>query len=491
MCLPSPIWIRHKVIVPLVDGKGVLPIKWRKKLQEGTYGPLGTAFSSGVVITSDGESKYVPFVWAASVDSVKFLKTMPVKTRSGELAVPKASELSFFPGGNVNLSGASPTARTIRLNIQKGEDVFMDYSNILPGDNLDLSDVTKTPELIQGVKAQLLKFDWNPAPPARGFVRTISAMTEDFLTAEVNLVFKLQQEPELIVDQDTIYVDANGGKALTTVNVSTNFNEWTATCNSDWLHPDHLTGMVGITTITVDVDKNPSAGKRMSSIDIESDKGNLKKRVVFVQQAAAPSLSVDKEAIELATAGGTGIASFIVSTNLESWTATSSADWLTINPTTGGEGNNSITISATENTLKSKRTATITIKAGNLTKLVTVTQDDWVPILEVGQLYFKLPAEGGLQVASVNVTTNLDWKVESSDESMLVVTPFSGNPGTHSLDIHLTNNKNSSSRYATATITAGDLKKVIVVEQMGQSVPNVSIEDLDNQQSGEVNGGQL
>ena len=57
-----------------------------------------------------------------------------------------------------------------------------------------------------------------------------------------------------------------------------------------------------------------------------------------------------------------------------SWSISSNAEWLTIEPTSG-ENNASITVSAGKNTTGSTRTATLTVKGGtSLTRTVTINQ---------------------------------------------------------------------------------------------------------------------
>lgn len=63
------------------------------------------------------------------------------------------------------------------------------------------------------------------------------------------------------------------------------------------------------------------------------------------------------------------------STNV-AWSATTSADWITISPSSGAAGKNSVKIKVEENTESKQRTATITIKTtdGKCTASIKVTQ---------------------------------------------------------------------------------------------------------------------
>ena len=86
-----------------------------------------------------------------------------------------------------------------------------------------------------------------------------------------------------------------------------------------------------------------------------------------------PKLDVDKTAVALqATAGE---ATFAVTSN-QNWVATADADWVSMDPASGAASEKAVTVKVTadDNTTTEARTATVTVKAGALTKTVAVTQ---------------------------------------------------------------------------------------------------------------------
>ena len=86
-----------------------------------------------------------------------------------------------------------------------------------------------------------------------------------------------------------------------------------------------------------------------------------------------PKLDVDKTAVTLeATAGE---ATFAVTSN-QNWVATADADWVSMDPASGAASEKAVTVKVTadDNTTTEARTATVTVKAGALTKTVAVTQ---------------------------------------------------------------------------------------------------------------------
>ena len=88
---------------------------------------------------------------------------------------------------------------------------------------------------------------------------------------------------------------------------------------------------------------------------------------------AEPKLEVSKDAVALeATAAE---ATFEVTSN-ENWEATADAEWLSLDPATGVASAEAVVVKVTaeDNETTEARTATVTVKAGALTKTVAVTQ---------------------------------------------------------------------------------------------------------------------
>ena len=86
-----------------------------------------------------------------------------------------------------------------------------------------------------------------------------------------------------------------------------------------------------------------------------------------------PKLDVDKTAVTLqATAGE---ATFAVTSN-QNWVATADADWVSMDPASGAASEKAVTVKVTadDNTTTEARTATVTVKAGDLTKTIALTQ---------------------------------------------------------------------------------------------------------------------
>ena len=86
-----------------------------------------------------------------------------------------------------------------------------------------------------------------------------------------------------------------------------------------------------------------------------------------------PSLEVNKTAVALAATAGE--ATFNVTAN-NAWSAEADADWVSLDPASGAGAEKAVAVSVTaeDNTAAEARTATVTVKSGNLTRTVKVTQ---------------------------------------------------------------------------------------------------------------------
>lgn len=92
------------------------------------------------------------------------------------------------------------------------------------------------------------------------------------------------------------------------------------------------------------------------------------------------------------------------------WTASCNQNWVIINPTSGS-GNGTVNISVTENQNSEPRTTTLTISGSNFTKIITITQADFITsINEIPQtelVIYPNPATDFVEF-TVNSSTNIE-----------------------------------------------------------------------------------
>lgn len=167
----------------------------------------------------------------------------------------------------------------------------------------------------------------------------------------------------------------------------------------------------------------------------------------------------------LTSSGGNASISF--NSNVQ-WTASSSAQWITVSPASGGAGSNVLTAKTDANTSTADRSGTVTISALGASKSISITQkgcDIAALTLSVTALEMTATAES----KSIGVSCNYGWTVKS-DQEWCTVSPESGSKD-GSITVSAKGNDVTASRTATLTVTAGandnTVTKTVTVVQKG------------------------
>ena len=157
------------------------------------------------------------------------------------------------------------------------------------------------------------------------------------------------------------------------------------------------------------------------------------------------------------------------STNV-AWSATVSADWLTISPSSGEAGKNSVKVEVEENRTGQPRSATITIsdKKSMQKVSVTVRQEALKASLTVSPESLEFSANKGEEM--LNVTSNTDWVI-TKDAEWITLDSDKGK-GLATIAAGVTENTSLTSRTGSITVstTDGSVKKTVSVRQSGAAV---------------------
>ena len=199
------------------------------------------------------------------------------------------------------------------------------------------------------------------------------------------------------------------------------------------------------------------------SVELEASKidhFNFKNSIEFKHV-----FEVSQESFDIAGAATSG--SFTV-TSSRGWTAVSDSEWLTILPASGSASVSgaTVTFNAPENT-SAERTAKITITAGEDTKVITVTQAQFIAELSIERYgsWNILPAEGDFQ--HVTIKSNTSWTL-SCDKDWLTLGATSGS-ATAGETVMLTAAENTTTSERTATLylrdNANTVEKTFTVTQ--------------------------
>ena len=157
------------------------------------------------------------------------------------------------------------------------------------------------------------------------------------------------------------------------------------------------------------------------------------------------------------------------STNV-AWSATVSADWLTISPSSGEEGKNSVKVEVEENRTGQPRSATITISDKESMQKVSVTirQEALKASLTVSPESLEFSANKGEEM--LNVTSNTDWVI-TKDAEWITLDSDKGK-GLATIAAGVTENTSLTSRTGSITVSTSDgsVKKTVSVRQSGAAV---------------------
>jgi hypothetical protein len=181
-------------------------------------------------------------------------------------------------------------------------------------------------------------------------------------------------------------------------------------------------------------------------------------------EGVSPSLSVSPSNLNIGPESGSS-ADFNISSNTD-WAVSSDQTWLSVEPESGSD-DGTVSVVAQENTSLSQRSATVTVSYALIEeKIVTVTQDGAVPVLDVSVDTITLSANPG-NSDIFNVSSNVSWNVNAG-ESWLSVSPANDSANGVVTVIALSENTMAESRVTTVNVAGeGLLPEQIMVIQEG------------------------
>lgn len=168
----------------------------------------------------------------------------------------------------------------------------------------------------------------------------------------------------LTIDKTSINVQSSG--ITTSLSVTSNVT-WSVSVPASWVTVSPASG-VNNGVVEVRVDANTTADSRSTTITISG--GGISKSISVSQDAAAASLTVNPETLDIKAEGDT---KNVEITSNGSWTATSDQTWCKTN-VKSGKGSSTLTITVDANSTSDARTASVIIKCSNIEKKVTIKQ---------------------------------------------------------------------------------------------------------------------
>ncbi len=271
-----------------------------------------------------------------------------------------------------------------------------------------------------------------------------------------------EEIPFLKADHEVVLVGPETGKG--TVVIESNL-QWTASSDVEWITVDNGFGNHK-GTFEFFVAANTTPNERSGKITITSNDGIVSTTVLVRQTSEGTQLVLGKDAVSFTKYAGEYLMSIACN---GPWEVASSADWCTVDPTSG-DGNGAFKITVEENNTGADRVATITVltEADGKTEVhqIEVSQSASNAALVVSPESQTLTAEAGQ--FTLNVATVGTWTA-SVDSDWIVLSETEGT-GDNLITVTASANDTGRERIAVITFTTGPenenrITRQIVVRQ--------------------------
>jgi hypothetical protein len=278
-----------------------------------------------------------------------------------------------------------------------------------------------------------------------------------FLREEVATIYNIEVKQAIATitaSTESISFENVASSVDITVNSET---DWTAYSYDSWIDVAPNSGTAGTSTLKVSVPANSSINERngyvvLSLHGIDKIQIPVRQKGIYVE--------VDKNSLDFAASGETQ--SIAISSNT-SWSITDCPTWLTLSQT-NGDGNATVTITASDNPNTSSRSATINVTQEGLSikNAITVVQKGKSFDLSTSSLSFSDNAS----TQSLNIETDGAWTATTND-SWITLSPTSGS-GNSTLSVSVTENTSDNERNGSISVTMGDKTINVSVVQTGK-----------------------
>jgi Viral BACON domain len=302
---------------------------------------------------------------------------------------------------------------------------------------------------------------------------SVKAIDNDGVPSEAaTITVSVLNKPVLAVSTTAISLGSTLNSATFSItNAGGGTLQWTISSNTAWLTvlpQSGSTSTVG-TVITVVANSNGLAsGNYTGNITVTAGSAS---KVITVTMSVAPVLAVSTTSISLGSilAGATFSITNAGNGTLQ-WTTSSDATWLTVTPTSGSTTTTGsvINVAVNRNGLTSASyTGNVTVTAGGVSKVITVTISVDLPVLSVSTSSILLGTTLNSSTFSITNTGGgtLSWTI-STNVAWLSVSPTSGNTSTIGSVITVMANRSSlaiGNSSGTITITSGSATKTVLV----------------------------
>lgn len=181
--------------------------------------------------------------------------------------------------------------------------------------------------------------------------------------------------------------------------------------------------------------------------------------------------------LSISDAGGELMLRF---TSATQWTLSSNVDWAKVGTTAGEGSSQKVALTVLQNDTPDRRTATVTIQSGNVTKSFTIIQEQQ-DVLELITDDQEIGAEGG--VITVKLNTNVEFHMAISNTSWIHALITSYSLSVQSYEFQVDANESKDDRNGEIIFSSGSLEQTLTIRQKGKpDVPvNGDTEDFEEE----------
>lgn len=246
-------------------------------------------------------------------------------------------------------------------------------------------------------------------------------------------------------------LEAAGGSRVVSVTIPTGCL-WTASSSATWITVTSGAGpnTSGSGAVTYLVSANTSSSPRTGTLTISG-------RTFTVEQAGTCDIAISPSGVSANANASSGTVT-VTAGPACSWTAASSASWLSVDSGASGVGGGSVAYSAAANTTNAARTGTLTIGG----RVFTMTQAAPTCAATLSHTSVSLTAASAFRTVNVSTGGACAWTATSSVPWITIASGASGT-GLGSVSYSVAANTSSASRTGTVTISG----ETITVSQAG------------------------
>lgn len=293
----------------------------------------------------------------------------------------------------------------------------------------------------------------NPYPEDRTATITVSGAG----LSQVLTVSQSSTPAWLTVSQDQASFTKDGGSVEITV--ASNI-DWTVASSAEWLTAEPVSGGFGETKVVLQAQANPYIDGREATVTVSGS--GLTQEIKVAQEPTPAWLSISKNAETVASAGAA--VEVKVGSNID-WTVTPAAEWITVQPASGGFGETAVTVTVAENLIAEARSSSVTVAGSDLSQVLSISQEAAASWITVNKESGEFTSAGG--TLEITLETNAVWSA-ATEAAWIAVSVAEGTYGTQNLTLTIGVNDSPDARNGSVVFTALDKTVTVAIAQKGK-----------------------